>query len=806
MIQNGFSDLLSKSTTAAVVFLRKWFSVKSNRIIAIPFCAAVLFFLLIPLPRFPVDYSAVVLDANGEILHVFLNKNQQWCMPPDPSFKIPGKLQAAVLEYEDRWFRWHPGVNPAAAVRALAQNAKSGDVRSGASTITMQVARLARSKARTLPNKILEMLQALKLEALHSKKWILQSYLDHAPYGRNVVGVRAASLRYYGKTPERLSWAEAATLAVLPNGPGLIAPGVRTDLLKKKRDRLLLRLVHEKLIDEDTYALSLIEPIPAESRPFAGLAPHLARRLHSSAGDGRFIFATTIRKDIQARVESLVAAHSQRMRELGIRNAAALVVETATGKVRAYVGSQDFFDFRGQGQVDGLTAPRSPGSLLKPFLYAMAMDQGILLPQTRVKDVPTYYGAFSPANASQKYDGLVTVKDALIRSLNVPAVRILHTMGVDPFHHFLKAAGVKTLFRSAEEYGLPLVLGGAEVTAWDMAVLFRGLGNGGRFLPLNILEDSADRDDSSGASPLISPGASYLTLTMLKELKRPEAEIYWDRYQNQWPIAWKTGTSYGQRDAWAAGVSPQWTLVVWVGNFDGEENANISGAPCAGTLLFTIYNSLPKNNRDGWFSAPVHDLDAARLCLESGYLAGPLCEKTQTVEAPRYMKPLRLCPYHQKLFLSEDGRFQVCSACWEVGKVRETVRLVFPADVVQYLRESGKPVADLPGHKPTCTAQKAEDALEILYPTDDARLWIPRDLDGRLEKVTFRAAHREKEMLLYWYLDDVFVGTSRNRHAKSLLLTFGAHTLEIIDENGNRARVNFQAGLKGEKPDSGHGG
>jgi penicillin-binding protein 1C len=611
-----------------------------------------------------------------------------------------------------------------------------------------------------------------------------------------VEGVKAASLRYFGKTPERLSWAEAATLAVLPNGPGLIAPGVRTELLKKKRDGLLLRLVHKKLIDVDTYALSLIEPIPSESKPFPWSAPHLARKLHSSAGDGRFMFKTTIQKDLQARVEDLVAEHSERMRALGIRNAAALVVETATGKVRAYVGSQDFFDFRSQGQVDGVLAPRSPGSLLKPFLYAMAMDQGIILPQTRVKDVPTYYGAFSPANASQKYDGLVTVKEALIRSLNVPAVRILYTMGVDPFHHFLKAAGVKTLFRSPEEYGLPLILGGAEVTAWDMAVLFRGLGNGGRFLPLTIFEEGTENGDSSGASPLISTGACYLTLTMLRELKRPEAETYWDQYQNQWPIAWKTGTSYGQRDAWAAGVSPQWTLVVWVGNFNGEENANISGAPCAGTLLFSIYNSLPKSSQDSWFVTPVDDLDAVRLCLETGYLAGPLCEKTQIVEAPRFMKPLKLCPYHQKLFLSHDGRYQVCSACWETGKVKETVRLVFPADVVQYLRESGKPVADLPRHRPSCTAQNAEEVLQILYPPDNARLWIPRDLDGQLEKVTFRAAHREKGIRLYWYLDDVFIGTSRNRHTRSCLLTFGTHTLEIVDENGNRARVRFQAGLK----------
>lgn len=472
---------------AAVDFVRRWMSVKKNRIIAIACGLAVAAFILIPVPRFADDYSTVVLDADGEILQAFLNKNQQWCMPPDPSLEIPDKLKTAVLEYEDRWFQWHPGFNPAAAVRALTQNIRSGGVESGASTITMQVARLARPKPRTIPNKLFETIQAMKLESIYSKKRILRMYLDHAPYGRNVVGIKAASLRFFNKTPERLSWAEAAALAVLPNGPGLIAPGVRTEFLREKRDDLLLRLLRRNRINRGAYDLSLIEPVPSESKPFVSHAPHLARRLQSTLPSGNFTIRTTIKKDLQAAVEGLVAEHAGRMRTLGIRNAAALAVETRSGKVRAYVGSQDFFD-RQDGQVDGVIAPRSPGSLLKPFLYAMAMDQGILLPQTRLKDVPTFYGAFSPANASQKYDGLVTVKDALIRSLNVPAVRILHTMGVDPFHHFLKAAGVRTLFRSPEEYGLPLILGGAEVTAWDMAVLFRGLGNGGRFLPLKILE------------------------------------------------------------------------------------------------------------------------------------------------------------------------------------------------------------------------------------------------------------------------------------------------------------------------------
>ncbi|HEX9933595.1 MAG TPA: penicillin-binding transpeptidase domain-containing protein, partial [bacterium] len=494
------------------------------------------------------------------------------------------------------------------------------------------------------------------------------------------------------------------------------------------------------------------------------------------------------------RTEALVRDHvCGRLRPLGIRNAAALVVETGSGKVRAYVGSQDFFDSQNNGQVDGIVSPRSSGSLLKPFLYALSMDQGILLPQTEIKDVPTYYGAFSPSNASKKYDGLVTAKEALIRSLNVPAVRVLYAYGVAPFYAFLKSAGVKTLFRTPEDYGLPIILGGAEVTPWDMAVLFRGIGRSGCFAPIR---DLGSNRREPAARRLISPGACWLTLNMLRELKRPDSEYYWELYQNSWPLAWKTGTSYGQRDAWAAGVSPQWTVVVWAGNFTGEGNANVSGGPCAGTLLFSLYNALPKEPGRGWFEEPVDDLDPVILCLETGYLAGASCERTQVVRAPRYMKIPRLCPYHNKIFLSADGTARVCAACWQTGKVVEANRLVYPPDVVQFLRENGKSVADIPPHNPACSNRESDGMLEILYPQENARLWIPRDLDGQIQKVTFRAAHKEKESLLYWYLDDNYLGSTRKRHHLAQHLSKGRHILSVVDEDGNSVRIRFTAESK----------
>ncbi len=757
----------------------------------------ILLFLLIPTPSFPPDYSIRVLDSDGEILHATLNQKQQWCFPPDPEFQIPLKLKTCVLEYEDRHFRVHPGVNPVSIFRALRSNARSGGVRSGASTITMQVARLSRPKTRTVPNKLFEMAQALKLEILRSKTTILRTYLGHAPYGRNVVGVQAASLRYFGRKPDRLSWAEAATLAVLPNQPGLIAPGIRSDLLRSKRDRLLRRLVKRGLLDAETLSLSLLEPLPSASEPFPAAALHLARRLEASAS-GRFTLRTTIDREIQLRAEALTAAHvAERLRPLGIRNAAVLIAETRSGKVLAYVGSQDFFDTENNGQVDGVAAPRSPGSLLKPFLYGLAMDEGLLLPETRIRDIPTYYGAFSPSNAAESYDGLVSAKEALIRSLNVPAVRVLYGFGVRPFFLFLKKAGLSTLFRSPDAYGLPLILGGAEVTAWDMARLYRGLASGGRFRPLTALEDGT-AVESTGGPALISPGACWLTLNMLRELKRPEAEAYWQLYRDRRPISWKTGTSYGFRDGWAAGVSPAWTIVVWAGNFDGEGNANLAGASCAGTLMFSLHNALPLPEGPAWFEPPVNDLEPVSICSETGFTAGPDCpaEKVRRVESPRFMKPLPVCPYHKKLFLGADGRTQVCSACWGRGPVREEVRLMYPPDVAQFLRESGKPAGDATRHNPACPGQTADDPMDILYPQPGARLWIPRDLDGRLEKVLFRAAHREAGSVLHWYLDGVYLGATRSRHSMARDIDAGGHELVVVDGEGRRETARFSAEIR----------
>ena len=747
----------------------------------------VVLYVSIPLPDplFEPDYSTVVLDQRGRILRMFLNGDEQWCFPHRPNADVPPALEQAVLFFEDRRSYRHPGVDPLALLRAVYQNVRSGAVVSGASTLTMQVARMASPGRRTYLNKALEMLQALKIERHYDKKQILNVYLDHAPYGGNIVGYRAAAQRYFGKSPERLTWAEAATLAVLPNAPGLISPLADPEALRFKRNRLLNRLRNEGVIDAETFGLARLERVPDGARPLPMDAPHLARRLASRHGNT--YIRTTLHREIQRKSAALVNRHAAFLRRLGIRNGAALVADTRTGKVRAYVGSQGFFDNRNQGQVDGVAAARSSGSLLKPFLYALSIDQGHLLPQTRLRDLPTHYGAFSPGNADGTFAGLVAAKEALVRSLNVPAVRLLDAYGMDLFYRFLKSAGLTTLIRSTGDYGLPMILGGVEVSLWDMTHCYRALADGGRFSPLRVLAGTPAPEGPA----LISPGACYLTLNMLRDLKRPGVEYYWHQYQNQWPIAWKTGTSYGKRDAWAIGVSPEWTVAVWVGNFGGRGNANLTGASSAAPLLFDLFNILPKQREHAWIEAPVSDLRQLKLCADTGFRAGPHCERQVSVEAPLHMRPLRTCPYHRTFQVTLDGGHRVCSLCWETGDRRPVSRLVFPADVAQHLRERGPVPGMVPPHKPDCRAGSGSDPMKIVYPHQNARLWLPRDFGGARQKIAMRVAHREKNRVLYWYLDDRYLGSSRGRHVKAAELGRGWHTLNVVDETGNRDKKRF---------------
>jgi penicillin-binding protein 1C len=764
------------------------------RAAGIVLAAIALLWLAVPVPDplFADGYGTVVLDREGEILHTFLAEDQQWRLPLGDE-EISPKVVAAVLAFEDRRFHHHPGVDPIAVARAVVTRLDRTAIPSGASTITMQVARLMRPKPRTVPNKLLEMAQALKLESLHSKEEILRLYMGHAPYGGNLVGISAASLHYFGRPPSRLTWAEAATLAVLPNAPARITPARNRDRLRERRDNLLRRLAHRGHLDEAGLREAVAEDLPpAFGRPAPRLAPHLARRL-ATAHPGTRI-PTTVSRPVQESFEALAARHHRWLARRGIHNLAILTADVETGEIVAAVGSQDFFDDEHGGQVDGIHAPRSTGSILKPFLYAQALDAGLIHPDTLLEDVPVHFGRYAPVNADHRFRGVVPASEALVRSLNVPPTLLLERVGVPEFHRLLTRAGMTTLFRSPAGYGLSLGLGGAEGTLWDMVGLYRGLARMGRFGPLTVHPDGA----VGGRDQLLSSHACRTVLDILTAVRRPDDDgVDRSSFGPRQRVAWKTGTSFGKRDAWAVGATPRWVVGVWVGNFSGEGHEGIGGAAAAAPVLFGAFDLLDDPSPGRWFPDAV-DTRGVRLCSTTGYRAGPDCPDTVEAVQPRRAAALPQCPFHRGYWVDRDHGWEVCSQCWGDEADRErVVRMILPPSASAIVRASGRPVDDVPPHNPACRAPRPDQPLRLIYPAPDATLIVPRTVDGSRQRVTARAAHTTAGARLFWYLNGHYLGRTAGDHQLPLDLDAGRHMLQIVDSAGRAASCRFEVAPRG---------
>ncbi|HET8861058.1 penicillin-binding protein 1C [Marivirga sp.] len=741
---------------------------------------AILYFSIPPeKPYFQVDYSTVVKSDEGSLLHVFLNENEQWFLPPDTS-AISRKLEAAVLLYEDQNFHSHFGIDIGAIFRAAYQNLKAGRIVSGASTLPMQVARLRYQNDRNLFYKVLEAFEAVKIDFHFSKEEILRMYLQHAPYGGNVIGYQTAAHKFFGKQINSLTWSEAATLAVLPNSPGLIYPSKTNDGLRRKKNALLEKLFKNDYINAITYDLSVLEPVPDKFITFESSAPHAASFLKNEY-PAQKTFHTTINKSIQDKANYIAQKYEALFAADGIRSLSFLIADTKTGEIKAYVGSPDFYNQSHKGQVDGVMAHRSSGSILKPFLYALSMDEGLILPETFIRDLPTYFDGFSPNNASEDFLGVVTAKEALVKSLNIPAVRLLNAYGLFQFYSFLKEAGVRNLFRSADEYGLPLILGGAEVSLWDMVKLYRGLASEGEFSD-NIILKNTDTKQSRGAQ-LISNGSAHLTLEILKDLKRPGSEFFWQKFSNARDFAWKTGTSYGHKDAWAVGLNPDYTIAVWVGNFDGESNKNLSGAHSAGPILFDLLEALPTRSKE-WFSFNEMDFREMKICTISGFRASDDCPETEVTNAPYAMKSMKSCEYHQTKFLNSQLDLQTCSACWNGLGAIPTKLLEYPPDIAYYLRRKGAFIESIPPHNPECHRYRAEESSKIIYPNMDAKLFLPVDFNGELQEVICKVGHTSSVKKVYWYLNEVFLGETERQHKMAVHFNSGWNELKIVDDLG----------------------
>ncbi len=766
------------------------------------FLLFVAYWFCLPNPLFNDPTSTVLWDRTGNLLCAKISDDGQWRFPQND--KRYRKFYEALIQFEDRNFYRHPGVNPFSLFRAFRQNLKSGSIKSGGSTITMQVIRMARkNKPRTFYEKFIEIILATRLELTYSKNEILSLYASHAPFGGNVVGIEAASWRYYGRGTEKLSWAEIATLAVLPNSPSLIYPGKNHYKLKIKRDRLLLQLKSKQIIDDATYKLAIEEPLPDKPLALPQRAPHLLDRIIKDGYDGKQV-VSSLNFELQERVTEIVEKHHKLLASNNIQNAAALVLDAQTGEVLAYVGNTQNKDKQNYGNnVDVITAPRSTGSILKPYLYATMLNDGLLLPNTLIPDVPTEIMGFAPKNFNLTFDGAVPARRAIARSLNIPAVRMLNTYGVARFHNYLKKMGMTTLINPPKFYGLTLVLGGAEGCLWDLAGIYasmcRTLSNynhsGGRYFndnfhaPSYFVTDKKTQNHSQSESTLLNASSIWLTFEAMVEVARPDEDAAWQMFSSSSKIAWKTGTSFGNRDGWAIGCTPRFVVAVWVGNASGEGRPSLTGISSAAPLLFDIFKQLKKST---WFEQPYSDMVSIPLCRYSGYRASSICEFVDTVWVQKNGLKTAPCPYHQIVHLNKAGTFRVTSNCEQIDNMQHVSWFVLPPIMEYYFKLHNPFYKTLPPYKPECLEYlESSKSMDIIYPKEMSKIYVPIDLDGKLGKTVFKVAHRSANATIYWHLDDEYLGATIGIHQMSLSPEPGTHVLTLVDQTGETLTRNF---------------
>lgn len=757
----------------------------------------IIFWNSLEFPLFRDPTSTVVIAEKGELLSARIADDGQWRFPESDS--VPKKFQIAIKYFEDEYFDYHLGVNPISFVRAIKQNINEGRIVSGASTLTMQTIRLSRKgQSRTFFEKFIEMILSTRLEMSKSKESIMKLYTSHAPFGGNVVGLDAASWRYYKRAPFQLSWGEITTLAVLPNAPSLIYPGKNHKLLLEKRNKLLDKLLEHKEIDSLTCELAKMEPLPNSPHNLPQITPHLLNRLIKEGKKGQ-ICKVSIDKNIQERIVRLVDQSHNHLQYNSIHNVSVLVIDVKNRNIVSYVGNSDCNHENSGSRVDMITSKRSTGSILKPLLYASILDQGSRTPHSIVPDIPTQIFSYTPKNFFRTYDGAVSASDALIRSLNIPAVLELNEYGHHKFYDKLQQLNLSTINKNANHYGLSLILGGAESTMWELGRTYMGMASVlNNFEKNEFMYDVNAYDNPNFINKKheiylqkeshFSAGSIWQTFEVLCELNRPIGEGEWENFSSSSKIAWKTGTSFGHKDAWAIGVTPEYVTVVWVGNADGEGRPGLTGTSVAAPIMFDVFNELPTTT---WFETPYADMEEIEVCTKSGDLPSVDCEETSIEMFPKNCVRAKQCIYHKKIHLNYDSTYKVNSECYDVSNMRHVSWFTLPPMMAYYYQKVNPYYEVEPDLHPDCM-NGIENNMQMIYPKDGSKLFLPRNLDGTKNQIVFKLAHTKSDELVYWHLDGNFMGTTKGTHNRVMFTNIGNHKLTVVDTDGNEVIIEFE--------------
>ena len=778
---------------------------RSKWLLGIGVTLLIAFCFCLPARLFHAPTCYIIEDNEGNLLSASIASDGQWRFPYDNN--VPEKFVKCITCFEDKRFFYHPGVDPFAIGRAIVSNIKHHKVVQGGSTITMQVMRLSRNKeTRNIWQKMIETVQAVRLECAYSKKSIMALYASNAPFGSNVVGLDAAAWRYYGRSPDKLSWGEMAALAVLPNAPAFVHPGKHRDLLLKKRNELLDKLTDSHVIDNGTAALAKLEPLPGEPLALPQWAPHLLQRFKTDQlnNGGPTGIKTTIRGSLQKNIISILQQHQGVLKGNGIRNACALVLEIETGNVLSYVGNViDPAQPDLESDVDVIKAPRSPGSTLKPILYASMLSDGMILPHSIIPDIPTQVGGYTPQNFDLSYDGAVPASKALSRSLNIPAVKLLQQYKYQRFYDVLKQLGLTTLNKPADNYGLSLILGGSEVTMWDLAGIYAGLArtlnhqnkNGGTakaadfFPPVYQLGHQLKDSLLHREMPYLDACSIWYTFQAMQEVMRPGEEGLWQQFSSSQKIAWKTGTSFGFRDGWAIGMTAQHLVAVWVGNTTGEGRPGLIGVQTAAPIMFDIFRQLPASEE---FKKPVNSFTYIPVCRQSGYRAGQDCPDADTLMVPQNGTKAPLCMYHKTIHLDQTGTYRVNENCMAPSDMQHVSWFILTPAMEWYYKQKNHDYKPLPPFKPGCEFAESGKQMELIYPSAEAKIYVPLEINGEKGKTVFTAAHRKSDAKIFWSLDDAYIATTVNFHQVALNPSPGKHIITLVDQNGESITRQFE--------------
>jgi penicillin-binding protein 1C len=728
--------------------------------------------------------STIILDKDNKILRVTLAPDEMWRIPIN-SEEISLSLKKAVLAYEDRHFYYHLGINPISIFRSLIANSKAGKIVQGGSTITMQIARLMEPKPRTVKNKIVEIFRAHQLELRYSKKEILTFYFNLAPYGGNIVGVGAASYLYFNKNPQHLSLGECCLLAAIPNSPNNLRPDINIETAKNARLKVLNLLLNQNKYSEEKIVEAQSEPLPNQRFPLPFKIPHLSNFLIQKYPQFTSLNTNT-NNDIQHLAETVLTKHLSPLEKRGITNGAVVVIENSNHQLRALVGSKDFFDSQNSGQVNGALASRSPGSALKPFIYALGIENGLISPESLLFDVPVEYSGYRPVNYDDTYHGAVTVREALIRSLNVPAVNLYAKLGEDGIYTFLKEAGISTLPQPQNYYGLSLILGGCGINLLELTNIYAGLSNGGKFKPVRFLTN----DVEFKGKKLLSNGTCFILSELLSELRRPELPSVWEYSINMPKVAWKTGTSYGHRDAWSIGYTPQYTIGVWVGNFDGKGVPELIGAEAAAPILFSLFNALNEPSANAWFFQPETVIER-QVCTISGMPLGENCVSAKAELFIPGISPYLKCNLHQQIFVDTKTGKRLCSHC-RVGKNYEgKIVEKWPVEIATWMERNGYRLDLIPEHYPLCSKIISGKNPIILSPTAQTEYKIRPGIDLNFQKILLDATVSNDTKTIYWFLDGKLIFSGKPIEKVFFSPTQGIHNLICTDDQGRSSDVRF---------------